>query len=153
MGRPWSIHHVNDIRLTRGGHWEGGAQVPEQHTSLSVQALCRSFGLTTLVWLKLLILTSKKLAFKFSSYVFEYQPFLPYIHLASLVWYLLPGLPCFRQSSAFLYLWTQMEGKNEGGLETGLYKTNSWIYPIHRSDMYHSRPTVSNTPSFLPFYL
>ena len=36
-----------------------------------------SFGLQTLVWSKLLILTSKKLAFKFSTYIFEYQPLPP----------------------------------------------------------------------------
>ena len=42
-----------------------------------------SFELQTLAWLTPLFLTAKKLAFKFSLYVFEYRPLPPYIHLAS----------------------------------------------------------------------
>ena len=36
LGKPGSIHHMNDIRWTRGGRRGGGAQLPEQCTGPSV---------------------------------------------------------------------------------------------------------------------
>ena len=35
-GRPGSIHHVNDIRWTRGGHGGEGIQLPKQCTGSSI---------------------------------------------------------------------------------------------------------------------
>ena len=52
----------------------GRVQLPKQCTTLSVRALYRSFEFQTLASLKLLILIDKKHAFKFSTYIFEYQP-------------------------------------------------------------------------------
>ena len=46
---------------------------------------------------------------------------LPRVHLMSFKWWMFPGRPCF--SPVFrsrVLLWTQMEGKNGGGLETRL---------------------------------
>ena len=83
-GRPGSIHHINDVRWTQGGRREGGgAQLPKQRTGPSVQALYRVFRLQTLAWWKLLVLNGKKLAFKFATYIFEYQPLPPYVYLTS----------------------------------------------------------------------
>ena len=79
---PRSIHHMNDIRWMEVDVGEEEAQLPKQHTGSSVWALYCSFGLQTLAWSKLLLI-GKKLAFKFSTYIFEYQPLLPYVHLAS----------------------------------------------------------------------
>ena len=56
-----SIYYVNDIRLTRGGCREGGAQLPKQCTGSSVWALDLSFGLQTLAWSKLIVLTGEKI--------------------------------------------------------------------------------------------
>ena len=38
QGRTGLIHHVNDIRWTRGGHRGRGAQLQKQHNGLSVRA-------------------------------------------------------------------------------------------------------------------
>ena len=43
LGRPGSIHHMNDIRWMRGGRRWGGAQLPEQCTGRSVWALYHIF--------------------------------------------------------------------------------------------------------------
>ena len=51
----------------------GGGQLPKQRTRLSVRVLYRSFELQTLPSSKLIILIGKKHAFKFSTYIFEYQ--------------------------------------------------------------------------------
>ena len=120
-GRPESIHHVNDVRWMQGGRMGGGAQLPKQRTGPSVRALYHIFGLQTLAWWKLLVLTSKKLAFKFSTYRFEYRSLPPMSTSRPLTWWMLPGLPRF--SPVFrsrVLLWTQMEGKNRGGLGTRL---------------------------------
>ena len=66
-------------RMMSGGRRGGGAQLPKQCTGPSVWAFYCSFGLQTL----LLVLASKKLAFKFSMYIFEYRPLPPYVQLAS----------------------------------------------------------------------
>ena len=63
QGWPGNIHHLNDIRWTRGKRRGGGAQLPKQCTGLSIRALHCRFGLPILAWWKLLVLTSKKLAF------------------------------------------------------------------------------------------
>ena len=66
--------------MTSGGRevdGGGGAKLPKQYTGSSVQVLYCSFGLQMLAWSKLLILTGKKLAFKFSAYIFEYWPLPP----------------------------------------------------------------------------
>ena len=122
-GRPGSIHHVNDVRWTRGGHREGGAQLPKQHTGPSVRALYLVFRLQTLTWWKLLILNGKKLAFKFATYIFEYQP-LPTYTSRPLMWWMLPGLPRFSPVfHSHVLLWTQTKGKNGGGLGMRLHIT------------------------------
>ena len=82
-GRPGSIHHVNDVRWTRGGRKGGGAQLPKQRAGPSVRVLYCVFGPQTLAWWKLLVLTVKKLAFKFTTYIFEYWLLPPYVHLVS----------------------------------------------------------------------
>ena len=110
--------------MTSGGHDRGGgAQLPRQRTGPSVRALYRIFELQTLAWWKLLVLTSKKLAFKFSMYIFEYRPLSPYVHLASNSRdECSQAFPVFHQSSA--PVWTQTEGKNGGGLGMRLRR---WI--------------------------
>ena len=62
-----------------------GGRAQQQRTGPSIRVLYRVFGLQTLVWRKLLVLNGKKLAFKFSMYIFEYRslPLPPYVHLAS----------------------------------------------------------------------
>ena len=62
QGRPGSIHHVNDVKWMWGGRWGGGG-----NCQIYALALYRSFGLQTSAWLKLLILTVRKLTFKFST--------------------------------------------------------------------------------------
>ena len=95
-GRPGSIHHVNDVRWTRDGH---RGRRPKWRTGPSVWVLYRVFRLHTLALLKLLVLTSKKLAFKFSTYVFEYWSLPTYIHCASTdMWWMLPNLPTWSAS-------------------------------------------------------
>ena len=42
-GRPGSIHHVNDVRWTRGGRGGGRAQLPKQCTASSVRELLPQF--------------------------------------------------------------------------------------------------------------
>ena len=83
QGRPGTIHHVNDVRWTQDGHRGGEVQPPKQCTGSSIRVLYYSFGIQTLAWTKLLILTAKKFAFKFSTYLFEHWPLPPYVHLAS----------------------------------------------------------------------
>ena len=61
----------------------GGEGPTAKTTHRTVRALYRIFELQTLAWWKLLVLTSKKLAFKFSTYIFEYWPFPPYLQLTS----------------------------------------------------------------------
>ena len=76
-------------RLTSGGCEVdmGEGQLPNQHTGLTVWMLYYSFGIQTSA--KLRILIGKKLTFKFSMYVFEYQfPPCP-------TWWILSGLPHF----------------------------------------------------------
>ena len=112
-----SIHHVNDIRWTWGGG--GGPQLPNQRTGPSVRVLCSVFGLQTLAWRKLLVLTGKKLTFKFSTYIFEYRPLPPTSTLVSTYVMNAPRpsrfLPVFH-----VLLWMETEGKNGGGLGTRL---------------------------------
>ena len=70
--------------MTSGGcevDMGGKVQLPKQRTRLSVQALYRSFELQTLASSKLLVLIGKKHAFKFSTYIFEYQPPPPAVRL------------------------------------------------------------------------
>ena len=81
--RPWSIHHVNDVRWTQDGHRGRGAQLPKWRTGPSVRVLYRVFRLQTLALLKLLVLTGKKLAFKFSMYIFKYWSLPTYINCTS----------------------------------------------------------------------
>ena len=121
-GRPGTIHHVNDVRWMWGGR-RGRGPTAKQCTGVSVQALYCSFGLETLAWSKLLGLTSKKLAFKFSTYIFEYRslPPPPTSNSHPLMWWMLPDLLHF--SLVFrsrVLLWMQTEGKNGGGLGTRL---------------------------------
>ena len=101
----------------------GGDQLAELHTGSSVQALYHVFGLQTLAWSKLLVLTGKKLAFKFSTYIFECRPLPPCpprIHLAS-TWWMFPGLPHFSPVfHSHVLLWTQTEGENGRVLGTRL---------------------------------
>ena len=82
-----------------GGHRGGGAQLPKvdvrwteggkgpncQNSTLDHLFKCSTtvYGLQTLAWLKLLVLKSKKLTFKFSTYIFEYWLLPTYIHLVS----------------------------------------------------------------------
>ena len=81
--KAWEHSSVNDVRWTWGGCRGWGAQLPKQRTGPSVWALYHTFRLQTLAWWKLLVLSGKKLAFKFSTYIFEYRPLPPYVHLAS----------------------------------------------------------------------
>ena len=75
---------MEDQRKTRWRQVRGGAQLLKQCTASSVRAFYCSFGLQTLAWSKLPVLTRKKLAFKFSACIyFAYHPRLHYIHLAS----------------------------------------------------------------------
>ena len=53
-----------------------GPTAKTMHRTVRLSALPH-FGLQTLVWWKLLVLTGKKLAFKFSTYIFEYRPLPP----------------------------------------------------------------------------
>ena len=92
--------------MTSGGRevdGGGGAKLPKQYTGSSVRVLYCSFGLQMLAWSKLLILTGKKLAFKFSAYIFEYQPLPPYVRLTSTHVMNAPRLLVFCQSFAPVY--------------------------------------------------
>ena len=99
MGKAWKISscewHQVDAR------WMWGGLTAKQCTGSSIWELNCSFGLQMLAWSKLLILTSKKLAFKFSMYIFEYRPLPPYTSstLLPLMWWVLPGIPCFSSES------------------------------------------------------
>ena len=79
-----------DVRWT----WEEG-QLAKQCTGPSIRALYSSIGVQTLAWSKLLVLTGKKLAFKFSTYIFQYQPLPPMSTSCPFMWWMLPGLPHF----------------------------------------------------------
>ena len=110
-GRPGSIHHVNDVRWTWGRHtWGEGAQLSKQ-CMFEHSIIYRSFGLQMLAWSKLhvLVLTSKKLAFNFST--MNIGPSIPTSTSRPLMWWMLPGLPRFLRWSRVL-LWTQKEGEN-----------------------------------------
>ena len=67
-GRPGLIHHVSDVRWTRGGHEndvrEEGPNHKKQRTGSYVWVLYHSSGLKTLAWSKLLAFTGKKLTFE-----------------------------------------------------------------------------------------
>ena len=93
-----------------------------------------NFGLQTLAWSKLLILTGKKLAFKFSTYIFEYWPLPPSSTSHPLTWWMLPSLSPFAPIfCSHVLLWTQTECKTGGGLERGwsnLFQF-SWSTPFH----------------------
>ena len=70
-------------------------------------------------WRQLLVLTGKKLTFKFSTYIFEYRPLPPTSTLVSTYVMNAPRpsrfLPVFH-----VLLWMETEGKNGGGLGTRL---------------------------------
>ena len=114
----------------------GGGQLPMQRTGSSVRVLYHSFGLQTSAWSKLLVLTGKKLAFKFSTLliILSITPPPPHhqprIYLTLFPWWMLPGLPRF--SLLFcsrVLLWTQTIGRNGEGLGTRLWLTdfsNNW---------------------------
>ena len=98
-----------------------------QRTASFVQVLCHSFGLQTLMWSKLPVLTSKKPGFKFNAYIFEYWPLPPpYVHLTSTSLHSCDecswAFPVFHWSSASLYLilWMQTEGKTGKAWESKL---------------------------------
>ena len=62
---------MNDIRWTRGGRrGRRGPAAKTMHRTIRSQALYCAFGLQNLACWKLVVLTSKKLAFKFSTYVY-----------------------------------------------------------------------------------
>ena len=63
--------------MTSGGHKVNVGPTANQRTVPSVQVLYRSFRLQTLAQTKLLVLTGKKLNFKFSVYMLEYWPLRP----------------------------------------------------------------------------
>ena len=72
---PWMMWDEHEVDIG-----EGGVQLPNLCTGSSVQVLYHVFGLQILAWWKQLILTGKKLAFKFSTWI-SAPP--PYVHLAS----------------------------------------------------------------------
>ena len=105
---PGSIHHVNDVRWTQGGREvdiEEGPNWQKQRAGTSIRALYRSFGLQTLAWSKLLVLTSKKLTFKSSMYIIEYRPLPHYVHFTSVHSRdeCSQAFPIFYRSSASVY--------------------------------------------------
>ena len=66
--------HQVDARWMWGEGEEPNHKKKKKHTLPLIQALYCSSGLQTLVWSQLLVLTSRKIAFKLSSYIFEYRP-------------------------------------------------------------------------------
>ena len=78
--RSGNIHHVNEVRWMQSGHWGGRIQLPKQGTWIVLSS--HSFGLQTIAWSKLLVLTSKKLTIKFST-IIEYWSLPSYVHLAT----------------------------------------------------------------------
>ena len=64
---PGSIHRVSECEVDMG---EGRGQRQNNALDHSFKALPRSSGLQVLVWLKLLLLTGKKLAFQLRVYIF-----------------------------------------------------------------------------------
>ena len=119
---------MNDVRWTRGGCRGGGAQLPKQRTGPSVRVLHHVFGLQTLAWWKLLVLTGKKLALKFSAYVFEYRPLPPYVHLMSTH---VMNAPRPSQSSAPMYYCERKRKVKTGeGWERGYFHPSQFIWLI-----------------------
>ena len=102
---------MNDIRL------EG--EEPNCQNDAQDNLFKRStvfYRLQTLALLKLLVLTGKKLAFKFGTYIFEYRS-LPYLHPLHINSYVMnaPRPSPFFTGFPLLCI-TVTEGKNEGGL-------------------------------------
>ena len=101
----WMMSGGREVDI-RGGE---GAQLSKQ-CMFEHSIIYRSFGLQMLAWLKLhvLVLTSKKLAFKFST--MNIGPSIPTSTSCPLMWWMLPGLPRFSRWSHVL-LWTQKKVK------------------------------------------
>ena len=116
--------------MTSGGCQvgEGGEGPNCQNNTLDniSHVLYCSFGLQTLAWSKLLILTRKILTFKFSTlHICEYQPLPLMSTLRLLTWWTLSNLPKFLLVfHSRVLLWTQTEGINGGGLGTKLLAVN-----------------------------
>ena len=102
--------------VDRGGE---GVKLPKQRSGSSVQMLYHSFALQTLQRMKLLVMTGKKLTFNFCTYIYEYWSLPTYI-VCPLMWWMLPGLPCFSLLSARIIVNT--EGKKRGGMGTRLVR-------------------------------
>ena len=118
---------MDDVRWTQGGRGGRGPTAKTTHRTNRLSALPCYRGPDPLAWWKLLVLTGKKLAFKFSMYIFEYRAPPPLRPPRPLAWWMLPGLPRF--SPVFrsrVLLWTQTEGKNGGGLENKVSLMTSW---------------------------
>ena len=71
-GKAWE-HPSHDVRWVRGGRG-GGPNCQNNAQDHLFEHSITFFGLQTLVWWKVLILTGKKLAFKFNTYISEYRP-------------------------------------------------------------------------------
>ena len=110
--------------MTSGGREvDVGGEEPNCQNNAQDHPFERSLGLQTLVWWKLLVLTGKKLAFKFSTYMFEYGLLSPYVHLESTHVMNAPRpSPClnFRQSSNSMYYCKRKREIKTGGLGTRL---------------------------------
>ena len=78
-GRPGNIRHVNDIRWT----WREGLHCQNDTLDHPFERSIAVLAVQMLAWSKLLILASRKLTVKFSTYVFVYRPLPLYVHLAS----------------------------------------------------------------------
>ena len=63
--------------MTSGGH---EMEIEGEGPNYQNDAQDHLFGLQTLALLELLVLTGKKLAFKFSTYIFEYRSLPTYIN-------------------------------------------------------------------------
>ena len=86
---------------------------------LAIRVLYRVFRLQTFALLKLLVLISKKLAFKFTTYIFEYRSLPTHIHCTSTHVMNAPRTSLFFTGFPLLCI-IVMEGKNGGGLGTRL---------------------------------
>ena len=95
--------------MTSGGRGTdvgvGRGPMPRQ----SVRALHRVFGIQTLAWRKLLVLTGKKLVFKLVRTYLNISSSLPMSTSCPLTWWMLPGLPIFRRSRVLLWMQTKVK--------------------------------------------